>query len=428
MTKFYRVGLIIALAFSIVSIVSFTFVYPAADRFAYNSVGQELLRAKQTIHTTFENTSESEWHALTIQVSEQIDMEIFIDKLDDNYIPEKYINQFKQQLGKSGIIEQETQQIFYPLNDEFILTAGPIFSSQWPSYFSELVTWFIAFITTLSTAYFFYNRNQQDLQALVELLPYQENLKNNQQLNISVILEHINTLVLLHDKKSDSLEKLIISQRDLLHGIAHEVRSPLARMEFVIELLQSADEEEQAELSQQLDKYLKEIDELVRGLLRYSRLQHDESEISPSVILINELVDTALDKVITIYPAITFNITGESTVSINGDQQLLVIALANIFRNAGRFAKTTCAVHWGETENDVLIIIEDDGAGLPPGKTQQIFEPFTRLDPSRTRDSGGHGLGLAIVQAIVHRHGGTVVVGDANIGGAKFTLTLPKRI
>ena len=425
MSAFFRIGLIVTGVFSIASIISFMFVYPAADRFAYNSVGQDLLQAKHMVHEAFDNTSPSEWHGLSIKVSEQIDMAVYIDKFSDNYIPEQYIEQFKNKLGNTGIIEQETLQIYYPLDDEFVLTVGPALSSQWASYFSELVTWFIALLVSLTLAYFFFRHHQQELTKLAALLPTQEN-NQSKTIDFSMLTQRINALVLSGSNKSDSLEKLIISQRDLLHGIAHEVRSPLARMEFAIELLQTADEQQQAELSQQLDSYLKEIDELVRSLLRYSRLQHDESEISLSMVPVNELAEIAVDKVSNVYPAITFNIIGKASISIDCDIQLLTIALANILRNAGRFARSNCVVDWIEKDEYLLIIIEDDGAGLPPGKAQQIFEPFTRLDPSRARDSGGHGLGLAIVQAIVHRHGGRVDVSDADIGGAKFTLMLPK--
>lgn len=425
MSTFSRVCVIIGAVFALASIISFMFVYPAADRYAYNSVGQDLLQAKRIIHRAFDNTSPDEWQGLSIEVSEQIDMAIYIDKFSDNYIPEEYIAQFKNKLGDAGIIEQETQQIYYPLNDEFVLTVGPAFSSQWASYFSELVTWFIALLVALALAYFFFRYHQRELKTMAALLPSQEN-DRNEIIDYSTLIQRINALVIAGCSKSDSLEKLIISQRDLLHGIAHEVRSPLARMEFAIELLQSADETQQAELSQQLDSYLKEIDELVRSLLRYSRLQHDESEISLSTLPVKELVDMALDKVTKVYPTISFHVMGKESMAITCDIQLLVIALANILRNAGRFANTRCVVDWVETNHHLLVAIEDDGAGLPPGKVHQIFEPFTRLDPSRTRDSGGHGLGLAIVQAIIHRHGGSVEVCDADIGGAKFTLMLPK--
>lgn len=426
MSAFYRVSAILAAVFIAAAVVSFTFVYPMVDRFSYNSVNHDLLSAKRTIHEAFYHKDPQEWHALSIEISDEINMDIFIDKFSDNYIPEEFVNQFKEELGKSGIIEQETQQIYYPLNDEFILTAVPMGASQWVIYFSEIMTWIMAFSVSLMTAYFFLHRNRQDLKTLSQLLPPQDNDMISKAFDVFSLSERIKKLVLQNAQKSDSLEKFIISQRDLLHGVAHEVRSPLARMEFAIELLQTADEDEQADLSQQLDNYLKEIDELVRELLRYSRLQHDESELTLTEVSLSELVERSLSKVVDVYPNISFKFSSKYDRVVTCDSQLLIIALANVLRNAGRFARTQCVVTWRETEHELAIAIEDDGAGLPPGKIQHIFEPFTRLDSGRSRDSGGYGLGLAIVQAIIYRHGGRVVVCDADIGGAKFTLILPK--
>jgi len=99
--------------------------------------------------------------------------------------------------------------------------------------------------------------------------------------------------------------------------------------------------------------------------------------------------------------------------------------IVNLLRNAGRFATSICRVSLYFTENEVTLIIEDDGVGIPPGKTERIFEPFTRLDPSRSRDSGGCGLGLAIVDSIIKKHNGVIEVVNGKLSGACFQITLP---
>jgi len=427
MIAFHRIGFTLFFAFTFVAIVSVMFVYPAIDRMTQNVIGDKLLYAKEVIDESFSDQNAKQWQSLSIEVADKINMDIYIDRRSDSYIPQEYLTQLSDPIGKNGIIELDALQVYYPLGDDFILSAGPILDFGWIVFASELATWLIAFFMTLTITYYFYLRDKKDLQTLANLLPVlKTNERDKSLVDIISLTDKINRLVEQNDNKSDSLEKLIISQRDLLHGIAHEVRSPLARMEFAIELLQTADEQEQIALSAQLDKYLKEIDELVRELLRYSRLQHDESQIRLSSNTIESLFEASLDKVIPVYPTIEFCINDNNRVSINCDKHLMVIALANILRNAGRFAKQKCLISWHSTKDNIIITIEDDGAGLPPGKKQQIFEPFTRLDPSRTRDSGGHGLGLAIVQAIIHRHHGTVAVSDADIGGAKFEITLPR--
>jgi len=427
MNSFNRIGFTLFLTFTITAIVSVMFVYPAIDRMTESVIGDRLLYAKNTIDESFKQKTPKEWQSTSIEVADKINMNIYIDRLSDSYIPQQFLEKLSGPIGQNGIIELETLQVYYPLTDDFILSAGPLTDFGWIIYAPELTTWLIALCMALAIAYYFYQRDRQALQTLARLLPaLQTNEAVKGPLDLTSLSHRINRLSEKNDNKSDALEKLIISQRDLLHGIAHEVRSPLARMEFAIELLQTADEQEQIALSLQLDKYLKEVDELVRELLRYSRLQHNESQIQLSNNCIESLIDSSLEKVESVYPAITFNIKDRDNISLNCDKNLMIIALANILRNAGRFAKQQCDISWQLTKDNIVIMIEDDGVGLPPGKTQQIFEPFTRLDPSRSRDSGGHGLGLAIVQAIVHRHNGRVVVQDADIGGARFEIIMSR--
>jgi signal transduction histidine kinase len=87
----------------------------------------------------------------------------------------------------------------------------------------------------------------------------------------------------------------------------------------------------------------------------------------------------------------------------------------------GTCADVSLTVAAGNAE----IVIADRGPGIPPGERQAVFEPFYRLETSRSRSHGGTGLGLAVVQQIVDRHGGSVSIGDRAGGGAEFTVRLP---
>jgi signal transduction histidine kinase len=73
----------------------------------------------------------------------------------------------------------------------------------------------------------------------------------------------------------------------------------------------------------------------------------------------------------------------------------------------------------------VQLVVDDDGPGIPPADRARVFDRFTRLDEGRARDAGGVGLGLSMVKAIVERHGGSVTVDDAPLGGARFVVELP---
>src|SRR5690606_18910513 len=112
----------------------------------------------------------------------------------------------------------------------------------------------------------------------------------------------------------------------------------------------------------------------------------------------------------------------------NGDARYLQRAIQNLVANACRHAHSKVKVTLSEESRMVRLDVEDDGDGVPPQARQDIFKPFARLDDSRTRSSGGYGLGLSIVQKIMAWHGGNVMVDESpSLQGARFSLMLPRR-
>ncbi|CAA0105318.1 Sensor protein RstB [BD1-7 clade bacterium] len=234
--------------------------------------------------------------------------------------------------------------------------------------------------------------------------------------------------------------------RDLLHGVAHEIRSPLARISFAIsewKLLQTphtpyADSvnpsentaaDEQRELENIMERATQDLDQLAHEVLRYSRLELMSNEqLSRSSIMLEEMVDACYQRLAPVYTNVQFDSHGETPFSVHADTNQLERAILNLLRNAARYSQGHVTVSWISNKTDWQLIIEDDGPGIPPGKRARVFEPFTRLDPSRSRDSGGNGLGLAIVKAIMDNHNGTVTVDDSDHGGARFVLTFPTQL
>jgi signal transduction histidine kinase len=115
---------------------------------------------------------------------------------------------------------------------------------------------------------------------------------------------------------------------------------------------------------------------------------------------------------------------------VEGDPRLLARLVRNLIDNASSHARSRVAVavatHGEWTRGWVALVVDDDGPGIPPSDRERIFDRFTRLDEGRDREGGGAGLGLAMVQAIAERHGGTVTIDDAPIGGARFVVRLPR--
>ncbi|MBS1198887.1 MAG: two-component sensor histidine kinase, partial [Proteobacteria bacterium] len=104
---------------------------------------------------------------------------------------------------------------------------------------------------------------------------------------------------------------------------------------------------------------------------------------------------------------------------------MMPYALKNLLRNAFKYAQSKITIHCEIAGNRVCIYVDDDGIGIPESERERVFHAFTRLDRSRDRTTGGHGLGLAIVRRVLAMHHGTAKVEDSPLGGARFTICWP---
>jgi signal transduction histidine kinase len=226
------------------------------------------------------------------------------------------------------------------------------------------------------------------------------------------------------------VQSLLESQRELIQAVSHELRTPAARIRFGLEMLQNAsDEEERQRRIAAIDEDLEELDQLVEELSIYIRsgeraLQLERQEVRPAdelTALVERLQETRPDVALEVIPP------GDAAECVTrADLKLFRRAMQNLLLNGLKHAQGAVAVRLESAEEGgVVIRVSDDGSGIPPADRERVFEPFTRLDASRSRESGGTGLGLAIVKRIVEAHGGTVRVDQADEGGARFSTTWP---
>jgi signal transduction histidine kinase len=112
-------------------------------------------------------------------------------------------------------------------------------------------------------------------------------------------------------------------------------------------------------------------------------------------------------------------------VRVDGDPHLLSRLVGNLLSNAQRHAVSEIRMSLERCADEVILTVEDDGPGVPEGERERIFERFARTEEGRSRDSGGAGLGLAIVREVAAAHGGTARVESSSLGGARFVVTFP---
>lgn len=215
---------------------------------------------------------------------------------------------------------------------------------------------------------------------------------------------------------AERLESLVGEREALLQSVSHELRAPLARMSFQIERARSGAETDDALDAMQASHA--EMTGLVEELLSYARLADDAPDIQREEVDLTELLEDLQARLPELDVAIP-----DAELLLRGDSRLLFRALENLGGNAVRYAGGGRVSVTADAAL-VQVVFDDDGPGIAPENRQAVFEPFFREEGSRSRASGGAGLGLAIVARIARRHGGVCRVEESSSGGARFVLAV----
>lgn len=221
----------------------------------------------------------------------------------------------------------------------------------------------------------------------------------------------------------DRLDASATAQRRFVSDASHELRSPLATIRQHAELAQAHPGATSiGELAEVVSDEGLRLQGIMESLLLLARLDEGAGTLVEAI----DLDDLALAEVRRLRAAgIEVDGSGIRAARVDGDPRLLGQLLRNLADNAARHSAGRVAIGVTPAEGWVFLTVEDDGAGVPPGERERIFERFVRLDEARSRDAGGSGLGLAIVRGIAAASAGTVVVDDSRWGGARFVVTLP---
>lgn len=221
------------------------------------------------------------------------------------------------------------------------------------------------------------------------------------------------------------LETSAQKQRQFVSDASHELRSPLSSIRTNLEVaLHNPDRADWPAVAQRALAEDVRMEDTVSELLDLARLDEADGpapiETLPEVDL-DELVldDTVQQRRV---PVDTGRV---SAGRVHGRREQLQRVVRNLLDNAARHADSRVAVGLVTDDQVVELTVDDDGPGIPPDDRERVFERFTRLDDGRARDAGGLGLGLSMVKAITEHHGGTVVIEDAPIGGARLRVRLP---
>ena len=241
--------------------------------------------------------------------------------------------------------------------------------------------------------------------------------------------DEFGTLASSYNSMSDHIERLIEAQRELMRAVSHELRTPVARIRFGVEMMADEDDYDYRQQQvEQIDKDIEALNTLIDEIMTYAKLEQGMPSLEFEDVSLFEVLDQVLIETEALKTGKHLELQAPPIVVIvETERRYLHRVIQNLVGNAVRYCDDRVLMSGGvDDEGMAYICVEDDGPGIPEEDRQRIFDAFARLDDSRTRASGGYGLGLSIVSRIAYWFGGEVTIDQSpSLGGARFTMTWP---
>ena len=203
-----------------------------------------------------------------------------------------------------------------------------------------------------------------------------------------------------------------LNQRsEMLSGISHDLRTPLTRIKLQLTFIKDK------EISKKLSEDVKEMEKMLDEYLQFARSQFSEKTTK---INLNKLIESVSSK----YENSKIKLELLENVEINGRTNLLQRCLENLINNSIKYANNTY-LKLTKSSNHSIVIVEDDGPGIPVNEYENVFKPFYKIDKSRGDSKSSVGLGLSIANDIIKSHGGNIKLDKSNFGGLQVKIFLP---
>ena len=236
--------------------------------------------------------------------------------------------------------------------------------------------------------------------------------------------DEIGRLAATMNRMLERLESARNSQRRFVSDASHELRSPITVIRQHAEVtLAHPDRVTAAELAEVVLAEQQRMQRLVEDLLLLARADEHVPLAREAV----DLDDLAFEEGHRLRSTTSKHVdtSGVSAVRVQGDADALRRVIRNVGENAARHASSRVDITLVERRNGVVLTIDDDGPGIPESERARVLHRFVRLDEARSRDEGGSGLGLSIVDEVVRAHGGSVLIEESPLGGARIQIALP---
>ncbi len=214
------------------------------------------------------------------------------------------------------------------------------------------------------------------------------------------------------DRMAKRINRHLNQRAEMLSGISHDLRTPLTRLKLQLAMLKQKD------VSENMSKDINEMEKMLNDYLQFAKTQAQEST---ATINLNNLLssikkDFKNDKI--------FFMESSNQVELEGRPTALKRSFENVIQNSLKYGKNVY-VEVQKGNKRALVLIDDDGPGIPEDQYKNVFKPFFRLDKSRSLNKSGVGLGLAIVEDIINSHGGHIQLGRSKYNGLQVKISLP---
>ncbi len=220
---------------------------------------------------------------------------------------------------------------------------------------------------------------------------------------------------------AERLNRLLHSKEQLLLDVSHELRSPITRLKVQLEFIEDADARES------LRSDLAEMETMVAALLESARLRHTVAALNLKSVGMGDLIRSLIPEFKDRRPGVELGPLVD--IPVNADPEKMRIVLRNLLDNALKHTPEEApavSISMARRPDRLEILVEDQGEGIPAAALPHLFEPFYRPDVSRSRKTGGYGLGLSLCKAIIDAHGGRIDLISTLGEGTRVTVTLPR--
>lgn len=334
-------------------------------------------------------------------------------------------------------ISPDGEIIYHRLkNTAHILVVGPLTPERNPEdrrLFTlemrlRLLTWGLTGLILAIAVWFWVRPVWRDLEALRQTAralgegDFGARAPNAHNAAFELLSETLNAM-------AERVQRLIATQKELSSAISHELRTPIARLRFALEMLAETDEPAERErLWLMMEEDLDELDNLIDSSLTYARFEREQPELHLTTTNFIPWLEEQVDDLRILGRELELTLdttTLPPGLHVELDRKSMPFAVRNLLRNAIKYAQRRIAVSTEVVDGRIRLHVDDDGIGIPPEEREKVFTAFTRLDRSRDRTTGGYGLGLAIARLVLELHGGTATAHESPLGGARFTLEWP---